>query len=137
MNKGDQTSVGEIQEEIDLAIVSANYIPAMIKHARELSTQKIPTILDPGHQVYQMKKTEILEYLAFGDILIVGTQELEYILEKLQMDRNTFVSQFSALIVTQGEKGSIIYSKDANHRIPSVPHLDFVDSIGAGDAYKA
>jgi sugar/nucleoside kinase (ribokinase family) len=41
------------------------------------------------------------------------------------------------LILTRGEKGSRIYTKDEGLTIPAVKPKKFVDATGAGDAYRA
>jgi sugar/nucleoside kinase (ribokinase family) len=41
------------------------------------------------------------------------------------------------IIITKGERGSILYDKGQLHEIPIVSARRFVDPTGAGDGYRA
>jgi ribokinase len=80
----------------------------------------------------------------FIDILTPNETELR-ILMGLQPDDPTPTPELArqlkargvrTLIVTQGERGAIVYGEDGVHSVPSVP-VEVVDTTGAGDAFNA
>jgi ribokinase len=102
--------------------------------------------ISPCHPKLAIKMAEKSEFFAFEpgqDLKKFSKKELEYIIEKADI---IFCNEYEAkilkkiqfrnseMIITLGEKGSIIYSE--KKKIPPVK-AKCVDTTGAGDAFKA
>jgi adenosine kinase len=68
---------------------------------------------------------------------VVNDYELSLTLEQTGCSEDELVSRCEALVVTRGEKGSVIRAGSETHEIPPVHSNDVVDPTGCGDAYRA
>jgi adenosine kinase len=75
MKEASASKISFIQEDIALAIVSANHIPTMLEHARALHHKDIRFFIDPAQQISQMTHDEIRELIDLADYLIVNHHE--------------------------------------------------------------
>ncbi len=89
---------------------------------------------------------EILHFLDPVDIFIINTHEFADIVKTsyesidFHHDVTRKFSPFHSdkiLVLTDGRKGSYVYHENKVHHEPAVPHVDVVDSTGAGDGYTA
>ena len=124
-------------EKIKIASVSPDNYQAMVNWARDLSNLGIPFILDTG-QVTPVFSREILNELIPKAFLIIGNEfEVDMILEKLGKSLNELLTLNSNLVITKGEKGSILYCDGEKTNIEICPPNCVVDTTGAGDAFRA
>ena len=102
--------------------------------------------ISPCHPKLAIKMAEKAEFFAFEpgqDLKRFRKEEIEYLLEKANIifcnERESkiikkFLNGNKELIITLGEKGSIIYRN--RKKIPAVK-ARCIDATGAGDAFKA
>ena len=139
MIQANESKVWYVQEDIAVALVSANHIPTMIEHIQVLGKREKNCILfaDPAQQVSQMTKNELEDFLLPAHYLIANQYEYQEILEKLSIHQNDLEKQFIAIIDTYGSEWSIIYMDWKLIKIPAISISDIQDTTGAGDAYRA
>jgi adenosine kinase len=137
MARAHEARVEDVDEQPLLAIVGPNGKQAMIDHARALKASAVPTFVDPSHGLPLLSKEELLEMIDGCAGYIVNDYELSLTLEQTGLDEDALASRCDALIVTQGEKGSIIRAGSDTHEIPPVVASELIDPTGCGDAYRA
>ncbi len=136
-NEAPRLSVKDIKEKIALAIVGATKKEAMIKHARECSEQKFPLVFDPGQQITSFTPEELRVAIGQAKFYIVNDYEMKLTTEKTGWDENEILNHTEVLIITRGEKGSMVKTKEGTLEIKPCPASSVEDPTGAGDAYRA
>jgi adenosine kinase len=121
----------------DLAIISPNDPAAMTQYAEECRTLGIPFIFDPGQQCARMSGPELLAGIVGARILICNDYELELIRQKTGLSEDELLERSALLVVTRGEHGSSVISRQSRHDVRAVPPNRMGDPTGVGDAYRA
>jgi len=67
----------------------------------------------------------------------VNDYEWSLTLERTGEDEDALARRVGALVVTRGEKGSVLREGDTRTEIPAVRAERVVDPTGCGDAYRA
>jgi adenosine kinase len=119
-----------------LAIVAPNDPGAMVQYAEECRTLGIPYIFDPGQQCARMSGDELRDGVTGATIVIVNDYELELLRQKTGLGENEILGIAKTLIVTRGEQGSSVITRDGRVDVPSVRPHAIVDPTGVGDAYR-
>jgi adenosine kinase len=122
--------------ECQLAIISPNDPRARVQYADECRTLGIPYIFDPGQQCARMSGDELREGVVGASVVICNDYELELLRQKTAMSEADLAASAEALIVTRGEHGSWIYTRDGRAAVSAVPPHRVVDPTGVGDAYR-
>ena len=95
---------------------------------------------DPGQEIFHRDKKEILDCLPYPDYLFFNRFEIDHLMQKSGIGsiNDLFSENTKAIIVSMGEKGSILYT-DGGKRIdiPAVKVNKILDPTGAGDAHRA
>ncbi len=121
----------------DLAIISPNDPAAMVKYAQECRDLGIKYIYDPGQQCARSTAEELRAGIVGAHMLICNDYEYELIRQKTGLEAASILQQSDAVIVTRGEKGSTIWTSDAEYTIAAVPPQQEADPTGVGDAFRA
>jgi adenosine kinase len=137
MARAHEARVEDVDEQPVLAIVGPNGKRAMIDHARALKSRAIPTFIDPSHGLPLLSREELLEMIDGCAGYIVNDYELSLTLQQTGLDEDALAARCDALIVTRGEKGSVIRAGSDTHEIPPVRATEVIDPTGCGDAYRA
>jgi adenosine kinase len=120
-----------------LAIVAPNDPGAMVQYAEECRTLGIRFIFDPGQQCARMGGDELCDGIRGANVLIVNDYELELLRSKTGWDEQDLLAQVTgALIVTRGELGSLVITRQTRHEVAAVRPHRIVDPTGVGDAYR-
>jgi adenosine kinase len=119
-----------------LAIVAPNDPGAMVQYAEECRTLGIPYIFDPGQQCARMSGDELRDGITGATIVIVNDYELELLRQKTGLGETEILGIAETLIVTRGEQGSSVITRDGRVDVPSVRPHAIVDPTGVGDAYR-
>ncbi|MGC4082952.1 MAG: carbohydrate kinase family protein [Vicinamibacterales bacterium] len=122
--------------EPGLAIVSPNDPGAMVQYAEECRTLEIPYIWDPGQQVARMSGGELRDGTIGASIVICNDYEYRILKQKTNLSENDILAHTDALIVTRGEHGSTIITKDEQVSVAAVTPRRIVDPTGVGDAFR-
>jgi len=137
MKYASGSKVSYVSEDIGIAIISANHIPTMLEHARELKAEWVPICLDPSQQISAMSSGELQELLSYGNYLIVNHKEFQELQKISSKTESELIEQMEKIIVTYGAQGSHLYSDGEMYNFPAINVEDFDDTTGAWDAYRA
>jgi adenosine kinase len=137
---GAMANAGELSfrtvPSCDLAIISPNDPGAMVQYADECRALEIPYIFDPGQQCARMEGNELKEGVIGAALVICNDYELELLRQKTGLGEDEILEQCGALIVTRGEHGSSVLTRDSRQDVSAVPPRRIVDPTGVGDAYR-
>ncbi len=122
--------------EVRLTIISPNDPEAMLQYAEECRTLDIPYIFDPGQQCARMSGIELSGGLAGAMMVICNDYEFELIRQKTGLDEPAVLEKADLLVVTKGEHGCSVVTRDARVDVPAIPPLRMVDPTGVGDAFR-
>jgi len=127
--------VSKIKPEI--AIVAPDCKEGMLLHTKELKEAGVPYIFDPGQALPQFKKQELIDLITGSKVTLFNDYEIELFKKNsgLSIDKVKKLTEY--LIVTRGRKGSSIFYKNKEYKIPTAKPLNDSDPTGAGDAYRA
>jgi adenosine kinase len=119
-----------------LAIIAPNDPGAMVQYAEECRTLGIPYIFDPGQQCARMSGDQLRDGVTGATIVIVNDYELELLRQKTGLGENEILGIAETLVVTRGEAGSSVITRDGRVDVPAVTPHAIVDPTGVGDAYR-
>jgi len=138
---GAMANAGELSFRVvpgvDVAIVSPNDPGAMLQYAEECRALGIRFIFDPGQQCARMNGDELKDGLGGAAIVISNDYEFEILRQKTGLGEDDLLGEAGALLVTRGEQGSTIVTRDGRVDVPAVPPHRIVDPTGVGDAFRA
>jgi len=137
MARAHEANLADIDEPLDVAIVSSDGKEAMVQHARELKRRGVPTYVDPSHALPIIDKDELLGLIDGSAGYIVNDYEWSLTLEKTGCSEAEIATRCDAVIITLGEHGSTIHEGGEVIEIPPVRAKQVVDPTGCGDAYRA
>ncbi len=142
-NKSLSTLLGKKNiKDFSIAIFSpgnANSILKNIVEFRKLGRKDAFVILDPGQMVkIDFTKKILMDAVSLSDMLILNEQEAHFIKHEFSITHeNLFEKGLKYFLVTYGNKGSVLYSKNEKIEISANLAKKVVDPTGAGDAYRA
>ena len=119
-----------------LAIVAPNDPGAMVQYSEECRTLGIPFIFDPGQQCARMAGDQLKDGVAGAAIVIVNDYEFELLQKKTGLDEAGILGEAKALVVTRGEHGSSVITRDGRTDVAAVRPRRIVDPTGVGDAFR-
>jgi adenosine kinase len=137
---GAMANAGELSfrsvENCGLAIVSPNDPGAMVQYAEECRTLRIRYIFDPGQQVARMSGDELKDGTVGAWLVICNDYEFEILKQKTGLTEAEILRHSDALIVTRGEHGSTIITRNDRIDVSAVAPRRIVDPTGVGDAFR-
>src|SRR5262245_19557898 len=119
-----------------LAIISPNDPGAMVSYAEECRTLGIRFIFDPGQQCARMSGDELSDGLVGAAILVCNDYEFEILKQKTGFDQPAILNKVETLIITKGEHGSSIVTREGEQQVVAVAPRRIVDPTGVGDAFR-
>ena len=122
--------------EAGLVIISPNDPEAMVQYAEECSTMGVKYIWDPGQQCARMDGAQLRDGIVGAHIVICNDYEFELIRQKTGMQEADVLAVASMLIITRGEHGSTVITRESRIDVPAVPPDRIVDPTGVGDAFR-
>jgi adenosine kinase len=136
MNYSHRNRVADAKN-VTLGIIAPDGREGMLQHARELAQQGIPFVFDPGQGLPMFDGEELGRFIEQATYVTVNDYEAQLLQERTGRSIGELAKRVQALVVTQGGKGSTIYSGGRELAIPSVPPQAIIDPTGCGDAYRA
>ncbi|MCC6992946.1 MAG: carbohydrate kinase family protein [Acidobacteria bacterium] len=119
-----------------LVIISPNDPEAMVQYAAECSTMGIKYVWDPGQQCARMDGAQLKDGIVGAHLVICNDYEFELIRQKTGMQEADVLAEAAILIITRGEHGSTVITRDRRTDIPAVRPERIVDPTGVGDAFR-
>jgi adenosine kinase len=137
MARAHEARVEDVDEPIELAIVSATGKRAMLEHPRALKRRGVPTWIDPSHGLPILSGPELLEMIEGAAGYFANDYEWRLTLDKTGASESEIGTLCENVVITSGAEGSEIRTRGASLRIPAVEPKQVVDPTGCGDAYRA
>jgi adenosine kinase len=121
----------------DMVVISPNDPQAMTNLAQECRERGIRFIYDPSQQVPRLSGDELQRDMQGAYAMVVNAYEAEVICHKTGQNLVDLRNSVEILVVTQGERGSHIYTDGERIDVPAFPPDEIKDPTGAGDSYRA
>ena len=135
MNYSHENEVAEAKD-IQLGIIAPDGRAGMLEHARQFDAAGIPFIFDPGQGLPMFNGEELLQFVELADYVALNDYEAQLMQERTGRTIEELSQRVTALIVTLGAQGSIIYTGGKSLAIPAVKAKQVVDPTGCGDAFR-
>lgn len=129
--------IADVKEQLDLALITPTKKDAMIIHAKECYERRLPFVFDPSHQLTAFDGRELCMLIGQAKFYIGNDYELKLTYQKTGWDEVELLNHVEIVIMTLGERGSIIMTRDQRFEIQPCPARSVDDPTGAGDAYRA
>jgi adenosine kinase len=136
MGFSEQNKVAEASG-VTLGIVSPDGRTGMIEHAEQFVEAGIDFVFDPGQGMPMFSGPDLLRFIDQATYVTVNDYEAKLLEEKTGKTLAEIAKSVTALIVTLGADGSMIYTEGREIAIPTPKPAAVVDPTGCGDAYRA
>ena len=137
---GAMADAGELSfrsvRDCGLAIISPNDPGAMVQYAGECRALGITYIFDPGQQCARLTGDELREGIVGASVVIANDYEFELLKQKTGMTEHDLVAEIDALVVTRGQDGSSVITREGPSDVQPVPPRRVVDPTGVGDGFR-
>lgn len=130
-------SIDSFLSENTFVIISPNDPEAMVLHVNTCQAKNIPYLYDPGQQIVCLEPEDLISGIQGAKVVIVNEYEFELLKKKTGLTETQLVDSASVLVVTLGENGSLVWTKEGKLKIPIAKPLRVVDPTGVGDAFRA
>lgn len=137
MVEARELRIESCEQEIDLVIIAPNDMPTMSMYAEHCRQKNIRFIADPGQQITVFSANQLQNFAKGAHVLILNDYEWNLFQQMTGWTLEITLKEVGFLIITLGEKGSQIHSKEGIIDVPAYPPKVVVDPTGAGDAYRA
>ncbi len=137
MDRAHEAAISRVREPYELAFVSPNGKRAMQEHARALKAAGKRALIDPGQGLPLFSSDELVELLEGAELLFANDYEWSLVQERTGLDEREIEARVGAVVVTLGERGSLVCAKGRTTEIPPVAAREVIDPTGCGDAYRA
>jgi adenosine kinase len=136
MNFSERNKISDAKG-VTIGMVSPDGRAGMVEHAQQFAEAGIPFIFDPGQGLPMFGGDDLKRFIEQCTWVTVNDYEWQLTKERTGWDVADVTARTKALIVTQGGEGSVIFTKDGKHEIPSAKPKAIEDPTGCGDAYRA
>lgn len=129
----------EIQDTsaISYAIIGARYHSHMLEALEWCKEKGIPSIFDPGQEILRFTEDELNKAVSLATGIIMNEFEWGMFGKRLKKGAEEIATETKYLIVTRGENGYTIYTKDGSNSYPRCNCDKPINPTGAGDAFRA
>jgi len=137
MTQSHKTTISTISESISLAIIAPDGKDGMINHAKECLDANIPILFDPGQGLPMFNQDELITFIEQASYISVNDYEAQVLSNTTKLSIDEISKKVTALIITKGSEGSIIYTDNKILKIAPFPADNIIDPTGCGDAYRS
>ncbi len=138
MGAAERLSFGDLARgSVDLAVIAPNAPAAMVKYARECREMGIPYVYDPSQQIVRLSGEELKAGIEGCACFVANEYEYELVHGKTGLSEDDIAAMTRVVVITHGEKGSVIRADGEAYAVPAVPAREEVDPTGIGDAYRS
>jgi adenosine kinase len=132
-----EISIGELSGgRPDLVMISPNDPGAMVKYANECREMSVPYFYDPSQQIVRMEAEDIRRGVDGAKALFLNEYEYELLQVRTGLSEAQILKESEFMVVTLGEKGARIYTRDKQIEVPAVTPHKMVEPTGVGDAFR-
>lgn len=122
---------------IHIGMVSPDGRQSMLDHAAQFAAADIPFVFDPGQGLPMFDGDELTQFVDQATWIAVNDYEGQMLKDRTGLSFDELAGRVSALVVTRGGEGSVIYTDGDRLEIPAVDAACISDPTGCGDAYRA
>ena len=119
-----------------IVTVSPGNLADMLSYPVICKAKGIDYVFDPGQALPMLDGEKLVQSIEGCRILIANDYEIELIISKTGLNKAALLKLANAIIVTQGEFGSLVSTPAEECHIPVVKPKQAVDPTGCGDAYR-
>ena len=127
---------GNLNPADTIVIISPGNLGDMVNYPSACKARGIDYIFDPGQSLPVLDAKDLVDAIDGCHILISNDYELDLIISKTGLSKEGLLTLAKVIIVTLGEQGSQISTRDGEIRIPVVKPKHVKDPTGAGDSYR-
>ncbi|MBI4079865.1 carbohydrate kinase family protein [Candidatus Kaiserbacteria bacterium] len=123
--------------ESSVAIIGAGNLEDMAALPKQYMSRDVSFFYDPAQALPRLSADD-LRYGIENSIGLFGNDyEIELVMQKTGWSEKELLSKTSLVVVTLGESGSRVSTKEGTERVTAVRAATIVDPTGAGDAFRA
>jgi adenosine kinase len=137
MAHATELSFRELEPPPELVLISPNDPEAMVSYVDECIELGIPYFYDPSQQILRLEAADLEKGIRGCEALFANDYEFALIEDKTSFSNDDIVDLTEFVVVTRGEEGSDLYTKEGRERIPIVPPREAVEPTGIGDSFRA
>lgn len=137
MSFAKDLSIHDVQPKPDFVIISPDDPGAMSRSVQECKDMGIDYLYDPSQQIVRLCVEDLLAGVDGAHSLFVNEYENELLLKHTGLTEAQIMSKVKLWVITCGNTGSIIRTKDGEIHVPVVPPEKIVDPTGVGDAFRS
>jgi adenosine kinase len=138
MAHAGELSLHELEGRLpDFVLISPNDPRAMVRYVDECLGLGIPYFYDPSQQIPRLDEEDLRRGVEGAHALFVNHYEFSMIQNRTGMTFENLLSRVQFAVVTNGEKGSTIYTRFQEYQVPPVKPERILDPTGVGDAFRA
>lgn len=137
MDRAHEARFEDVKDIFEVAIVAPNGKRAMQETASGLKARGVATVIDPGQGIPQFDRDELRELIEGAAVFVVNDYEWSLTRDKTGWDDSALAERVGAVVVTSGEKGSLLLERGRETHVDAVRAAEVVDPTGCGDAYRA
>jgi adenosine kinase len=126
-----------LANDVPLAIVSPRNVQAMQHCVQWCVSHGVPVLFDPGQQVHQFSGDDVRHLLRMSRGVIANAYEWSLLQEKLGCAEDGVLELCPLLIITKGEDGVRIVTREHAEVLQVCSTQSFVNPTGAGDGFRA
>jgi len=119
-----------------LMIISPGNLEDMVNYPRFCKGRGIDYIFDPGQSLPMLEGNDLIQTIEGCLILISNDYELDLIMSKTGLSKETLRRRARTIIVTLGELGSKVFTPEGEISVSAVKPTKVEDPTGAGDSYR-
>jgi len=124
------------KEPLDLVVISPTDPEAMNLYIKEAGQLGIPYVYDPSQQTVRLSGEDLRRGVESAYALFVNEYEFYLIEKHTGLSLDDIKDLVEILVITKGDQGSLMVSKDQEYEIPVVPPEKIIDPTGVGDAFR-
>lgn len=133
----EKININSLSNDYKLVLISPTQKNVMLKHLKESKEKGIETVFDPGQQITAFNEQELQQAVGNSSFIIGNDYEIKLLLEKTGFKMDDILQTVKAVIITLGEKGSMIVTATEKIEVGVCVPQSIDDPTGAGDAYRA
>lgn len=137
MAKAALKDLEPMKEKIKMAIIAPEMKETMMHYCKECKRNNIPYFFDPGQNIPMFSAEELMECLQGAYGFIANDYEWQLVQKSIGMTPEELVATVDYVVITEGDKGSKIYTTAQMYSIEAFAPHEVQDPTGCGDAYRA
>jgi len=137
MANAAEISLHEVMHDMpELVVISPNDPKAMRQLSEECQEMGIPYLYDPSQQIVRVDPEDIRVGVLGCESLFLNDYEYLLLRKHTGLTPKQILDKVKFMVVTLGEKGSIIYAEGKEFSIVAAPVEHIADPTGVGDAFR-